>query len=63
MMSRIRGNKLIIVATAGVFLAVLGLVLQTYDGTAGLYCFTLGVVLILAFIAVMVSELNREDSS
>ncbi|HET6446245.1 MAG TPA: hypothetical protein VFI27_16885 [candidate division Zixibacteria bacterium] len=62
-MSRIRENQPIIIAIAGVSFAALGLVLQTFAGTAGLYCFTLGVVLILAFIAMKVFELNREDHS
>jgi hypothetical protein len=57
-MSRIRSNTPILVATAGVALAVLGLVTQTFADTAGLYCFTIGVVLILVFIGLKTIELD-----
>ncbi|MGB3717802.1 MAG: hypothetical protein WA996_25560 [Candidatus Promineifilaceae bacterium] len=59
-MFRIRGNTPILVVTAGVALAVLGLVMQSFADTAGLYCFTVGVVLILIFIGIKTMELGRD---
>jgi hypothetical protein len=59
-MSRIRGNAPILVAAAGATLAAMGLVMQSFADTAGLYCFTFGVVLILIFIGLKTIELNRD---
>jgi hypothetical protein len=56
------GSKVIttILIITGLVLAVLGMVMQTFAGTAGLYCFSLGVVLILIFIGYKTFELDRE---
>lgn len=59
-MSRVRKNATIIVVIIGVALVVLGLIIQTFAGAAGLYCSTAGAVLILGFIVGKTVELDRK---
>jgi len=50
-----------IVVNLGIALVALGLVLQTFVETAGLYCFTIGVVLILVYIAMKIGQFDRKE--
>ena len=50
-----------IVVNLGIILVALGLVMQTFADTAGLYCFAIGVVLILVYIAMKIGELGRKE--
>jgi hypothetical protein len=59
-MSRLKGCIPVLILTAGVVFAAMGLVMQTFADAAGLYCFTVGVVLILIFIGIKTIQLNRE---
>ena len=45
-----------IVVNLGIALVTIGLVMQTFADTAGLYCFAIGVVLILIFLAMKIGK-------
>ena len=45
-----------IVVNLGIALVTIGLVMQTFADTVGLYCFAIGVVLILIFLAMKIGE-------
>jgi uncharacterized membrane protein HdeD (DUF308 family) len=50
-----------IVVNLGIALVVIGLVLQTFADTAGLYCFAIGVLLILVYIVLKIGEFAQRD--
>ena len=50
-----------IAVNLGIALVVIGLVMQTFADTAGLYCFGIGVVLILIYIILKVGEFAKRD--
>ena len=50
-----------IVVSLGIALVVIGLVLQTFADTAGLYCFAIGVLLILVYIVLKISEVAQKE--
>jgi hypothetical protein len=60
-MPKVRGNAPIFIVVAGVATAALGLVILTFAEPTGLYCFAIGVVLILVFIGIKTVELNSRD--
>jgi len=46
-----------IIVRLGIAAVTIGLVMQTFADTAGLYCFAIGVVLILIYILLKAGEL------
>jgi uncharacterized membrane protein HdeD (DUF308 family) len=50
-----------VVVNLGIALVVIGLVLQTFADTAGLYCFAIGVVLILIYIILKIGEFTQKE--
>jgi len=50
-----------VVVNLGVALVVIGLVLQTFADSAGLYCFAIGVVLILIYIILKIGEFTQKE--
>ena len=52
-----------IVVNLGIALVVIGLVMQTFADTAGLYCFAIGVLLILVYIILKIGEVVQKDKA
>ena len=50
-----------IVVNLGIALVVIGLVFQTFADTAGLYCFAIGVLLILVYIILKIGEVAQKE--
>jgi len=51
-----------IAVNLGIALVVIGLVLQTFADTVGLYCFAIGVVLILIYIILKIGEIAQKEN-
>lgn len=50
-----------VIAVLGLIVLTLGLVLQTFADTTGLYCFVIGAVLLLIFIGIRTAQLNQKE--
>ena len=51
-----RGNPAETIVKIGIGLVTIGLVMQTFADTAGLYCFGIGVLFILVYLILKVAE-------